>query len=129
MEILKINFSFDKFTGKKKLFGEQFIKNNKNNCSLLINNRIHDLCEYYENNKNKEKILKIQLIIEKPFTNLSYMFFKCDNLSSLPDISKLNTENVTDMNNMFSYCIKLNPFPDISNWNIKMVKDISYMFS
>ena len=35
---------------------------------------------------------------------MSYMFKGCSSLSSLPDISKWNTNNVTDMNNMFSGC-------------------------
>ena len=33
---------------------------------------------------------------------MNNMFFGCSSLSSLPDISKWNTNNVTNMNNMFS---------------------------
>ena len=32
------------------------------------------------------------------------MFADCNSLSSLPDISKWDTNNVTDMNNMFAGC-------------------------
>ena len=32
------------------------------------------------------------------------MFLNCKSLSSLPDISKWNTENVLDMSYMFSNC-------------------------
>ena len=32
------------------------------------------------------------------------MFYNCVKLSSLPDISKWNTENVSEMSKMFSYC-------------------------
>ena len=32
------------------------------------------------------------------------MFYGCNSLSSLPDISKWNTSNVTDMSYMFSLC-------------------------
>ena len=39
-------------------------------------------------------------------TNMSYMFYKCSSLSSLPDISKWNTNSVTDMKDMFSNCSK-----------------------
>ena len=35
---------------------------------------------------------------------MSSMFNKCSSLSSLPDISKWNTNNVTDMNHMFYGC-------------------------
>jgi len=37
-------------------------------------------------------------------TNISYMFYYCSKLSTLPDISKWNTKNVTNMYEMFSEC-------------------------
>ena len=37
-------------------------------------------------------------------TNMSYMFSGCSSLSSLPDISKWNTNNVIEMSSMFSGC-------------------------
>ena len=36
--------------------------------------------------------------------NMRNMFNSCTSLSSLPDISKWNTNNVTDMSYMFSWC-------------------------
>ena len=39
---------------KTKLFGEFFIKNNKDNCFLLINGKINDLCAEYNFNKKKK---------------------------------------------------------------------------
>ena len=35
---------------------------------------------------------------------MSNMFYKCESLLFLPDISKWNTNNVTDMSNMFYEC-------------------------
>ena len=35
---------------------------------------------------------------------MSYMFYNCSELSSLPDISKWNTSNVNDMYGMFDGC-------------------------
>ena len=37
---------------------------------------------------------------------MSYMFYGCNSLSSLPDLSKWNTSNVTNMNYMFDGCNK-----------------------
>ena len=34
-------------------------------------------------------------------TDMSYMFYECSSLSSLPDISEWNTINVTNMSFMF----------------------------
>ena len=53
------------------------------------------------------------------------MFYGCSSLSSLPDISKWNTNNVTDMSWMFLGCPSLSSLPDISKWTTKNVKDMS----
>ena len=53
----------------------------------------------------------------------------CSSLSSLPDISKWNTNNVTDMSYMFSNCTSLSSLPDISKWNNNNVTNMSYMFN
>ena len=55
-------------------------------------------------------------------------FFKCSSLSSLPDISKWNTNNVDNMSKMFIYCESLSSLPDISKWNTSNVNDIFGMF-
>jgi len=51
---------------------------------------------------------------------MNYMFCECSSLSSLPDISKWNTNNVKDMNSMFLRCSSLSFLPKISNWNSNM---------
>ena len=60
-------------------------------------------------------------------TNMSYMFYACSSLISLPDISKWDTSNVKDMHSLFYKCISLKSLPNISNWNTKNVTDMSYM--
>ena len=62
-------------------------------------------------NENKEKYIR------------SGMFNNCGSLSSLPDISKWNTNNATNMNSLFSNCTSLSSLPDISKWNISKLKD------
>ena len=54
--------AFDKVIGKIKIFGEEFVKNNKNKCKIIINDKENELIEEYkikDNNKNK---LEIKLI-------------------------------------------------------------------
>ena len=89
-----------------RIFGEQFIKNNKKNCKIIIENKEQDISEYINVN---EKItnLKIKLKEIKTITNMSYMFSDCKSLISLPDISNWNTNNVTDMSHMFDNCESL----------------------
>ena len=86
---------------KIKLFGFDFVNNNKRNCYLLINNKISKLIEeidYHKYYNNDVRKIKIKLIENKTYsffsgynngiTNMSYMFYGCSSLSSLPDISQ-----------------------------------------
>ena len=57
------------------------------------------------------------------------MFNSCELLTSLPDISKWNTQNVTDMKHMFICCESLISLPNISKWNTQNVNDMSQMFA
>ena len=120
----------DKDMDKIKIFDGPFIKNNKNNCYMIINGEQKELCEYLElNNYYKEKNeIEIILVENKVITDMSYMCSGCSMLKSLPDIDKWDTKNVTNMSNMFSYCSSLKSLPDISNWNIKKVTDFKNMF-
>ena len=43
--------------------------------------------------------------------DISYIFLGCKHLLSLPDISKWNTNNVNNMNSMFDGCVKLSSLP------------------
>ena len=56
----------------------------------------------------------------KKVTKMGCIFQECSLLSSLPDISIWNTENVTTMNGLFSTC--LISLPDISKWNTKKLQ-------
>ena len=55
-------------------------------------------------------------------TNMSYMFYYCNNLTSIP---LLNTSNVTNMSYMFYYCNNLTSIPQLDTSN---VTNMSYMF-
>ena len=55
-------------------------------------------------------------------------FYRCENLTKIEDIENLNTQNVTDMSYMFYSCERLTSL-DVSNFNTQNVTDMSYMFS
>ena len=42
---------------KIRIFGKDFVRINKNNCYLMINNQKMDLCEYLEINKYQMTII------------------------------------------------------------------------
>ena len=63
--------------------------------------------EYYNNStitKIKNNIIDFQY---NHYYDMSKIFYNCLSLSSLPDISKWNTNNVNNMSEMFSHCLSL----------------------
>lgn len=64
-----------------KIFGANFIENNKNLCKIIINNEEKELCEYIDIqniiNLENPNVLEIKLKPFKPFQNISYMFSGC----------------------------------------------------
>ena len=107
---------------KIKIFGYDFVKNNKNKCYILKNGIKYKLNSYFEIKNKKAKKLVIELVGVLKVTNLKGMFCECSSLISLPNISKWNINNVTNMNDLFSFCSSLISLPDISKWNVDDVK-------
>ena len=63
--------------------------------------------------------IKEAIAVDKvSFTNTSYMFSSCSNLTTL-DLSNFNTSEVTDMRYMFYNCSNLTL--DCSHWNVDEV--------
>ena len=140
-----------------KIFGEPFVKRNKNNYKLIINDKTYELVSCLKiinidekdnsnekknenpNEKNDEKeILKIEMklydILEiklkqiKNVTDISYMFSEAS-VVSIENISNWNTENICNMGGLFSGCKYLASLPDISKWNTSNVIIMNNIFS
>ena len=117
-------------SGKVKLFGKNFIKNNKENCYIKIGDKELELCEYFELNKNSKKDLVIKLIEKdnKRIIDMSYMFYE-SNLLSISEKSIWKIDKVNNLSNMFNSCLFLEKIPSfISDWDTSQVTDISYLF-
>ena len=124
--IYKIEFDADGI----KIFGSDFVKNNKKKCYLEIGNKKVDLCSFLElteKQKNKEQI-EVKLIGIKNITDISSMFQGCNSLLSSPDISNWDTKNVTNMRAMFSGNKLIKSIPDISNWDTGNVTNMNSIF-
>ena len=115
---------------KIKIFGNEFIKNNKNNFEFFVNGELRIIRDEIDKSfwKKNDKIIEIKLLEKKKCTSMKSMFYGADSLISITEQSQWNTKYVTDMSFMFDGCRKLKDLPDISNWNTKKVKDMSYMF-
>ena len=117
--------------GKVRIFGEKFVKNNKQNCKIIYNNKEYELKEYIndiDKEYNNKDEIKIKLKGINKVTDMRDMFSYCNTLSSLPDISKWDTSKVSNMSGMFCGCNRLSSLPDISKWDTSKVTDMSDMF-
>jgi len=109
-----------------RIFGKNFVKNNKDKCYIIYEDTIYELTEKFEV-KNNKKILEIYLEGIDKITDASEMFCDCLLLTNLEDISEWDTSNITNMSKMFMNCESLS-FLDISKWNVINVTNIKYMF-
>ena len=107
---MDIEYEFKK--GKKiKIFGNEFVDNNFDNCSIIFENEEYDLSTYFEKKYTYQSILKIKLRSKNNNINLSHMFDGCKSLVSIKDISKWNMNKITDLSFMFSGCSSLQFLP------------------
>ena len=135
-----------------RIFGTNFVKNNRNylkyiykneeyeltdffNCSKLKNNyieillkgisEINDLSNMFCNVEYLISIQNIELLIGE---NFSYMFSGCKSLSFINEIPKLNTSYTKNLSYIFHNCKLLEELPDISNWDTSNIINMSHLF-
>ena len=87
---------------KIRIFGEIFVKNNKDKCKIIYQNEEHELTEYFEdidNNYNHKDEIIIELKINNDLTDISYMFSGCDTLKSFLSIPKWKGSQLSDIEN------------------------------
>ena len=69
-----------------RILGHDFVKNNKNKAKLIINNKKYKLREFINYKNIKEFTidkLKIEMILSKDLSNISYIFENCTQLIEL----------------------------------------------
>ena len=127
---INIIYDINKEKGDEiKIFGSEFVENNKNICKMVIDNKKYEIADKYNIENYKYNRLNIKLMGIDKISDMSYMFDECSSLSSLTHISKWNTNNVEDMSYMFSGCSSLSSLPDISNWNTNNITNMSGIFN
>jgi len=122
----KINIKYYvKVKGKYDIFGEEFVKNNKDNIELTINEDKHSLV-----NKCILKTGKniITLKIKRKLTNLSYMFYWCKYLKDISELIYLNVGECNNFSYMFYNCQSLSDIKALESWNVSNGLNFEYMF-
>ena len=114
--------------GKIRIFGNEFVLNNKSNCQIIYKDKEYELQEFFDTRNINEEILEIHLKGISAVTNMAGLFGNCNSLSPLSDISKWDTSKIINMSYIFSGCNKLESLPDISKWNTSNVKYMIGLF-
>ena len=65
----------------------------------------------------------------KSLNNMSFLFYECELLTSLSDISIWNIINVDNMEQMFYNCKSLITLPNISKWNTLNVTNMEKFYN
>ena len=120
------------------IFHPDFVENNKNNCKMIINNKLSLLTDRYEVIDENKKLLKIKLLIlNYKKINFSHMFHECKSLkvfhiiSEEEEISELEDKNeniknediFADLNNQSNIALLSshnNNLTNVSNEAIKI---------
>ena len=134
---MTIRYKIYEYDIKLRLFGEEFVRNNKNNCVIILEGKTQELTEHINISSKMKSQGHVEITLKEinTITNMSHMFCRgieeMDRMlvTNINDINKWNTKYVTDMSYLFCGCEKLETLPDISSWNTSNVKDMSNMIS
>ena len=124
--IINIIYYAEKVEEEQNIFGEEFVKNNKNKIELVINGKNNKLVKKYKL-KNGEN--NIQIIIKKKLTDLKNMFDGCNTLKNIDELKYLDIKEITDFSHMFNGCSSLSDIQSLENWNVSNGTNFSRMFS
>ncbi|MBO6296585.1 MAG: BspA family leucine-rich repeat surface protein [Prevotella sp.] len=94
--------------------------------SSFASTRPKSTAHWFKNLQNLTTITGLQYLNTSQATDMSYMFYSCEKLTSI-DVSKFNTSNVTDMRDMFFNCSSLRSL-NLSNFNTSNVTNMGAMF-
>ena len=100
---INIKYKTDK-EGYEKIFGDKFVKNNKNNIKLIINGIENNLMNKYKLKKGENNIT---IIIKNKIKNLEYKFDGCKSLINIKGLEYLDTKDINNFSYMLNECSSL----------------------
>ena len=121
----EINLIYSGDDNYANLFGEEFVKNNKDNIDLEINGLKSDIISNYKLKKGENNI---KIIIKNKLTNFSNMFFGCNSLINIKELEYLDTKDGLNFSYMFGGCSSLSNIKALINWNVSNGNNFQGMF-
>ena len=112
-----------------KIFNEEFVKNNKDKCKLIVNNFEIELQSQLDINKYYSKPPEKIIIKLKNVNSIKSMknAFRDTDLITAPDLSKFNTSKIESFEGTFRNCHRLENLPQL-DWDVRNVKSTRDMF-
>jgi surface protein len=107
------------------IFGNDFVKNNKDSIELFINGKRCYLTNCYKFQKGKNTVI---MIVKKKLKYLAHMFHQCTSLQNIDDLQYLEIDEVKDLSYMFYNCSSLSNIQALEKWKTDHVTDFSYLF-
>jgi surface protein len=124
-----IGYTINKNEKEIRVFGDDFVKNNKNNnCIIEYEGEEIELQEKLKIKNFDNDVIIIKLKNVNNITNMKGMFSGCLSLKYLHRLSSINTSKVVNMSAMFYNCSQLEKIDSILDLDISNVTDISGMF-
>ena len=109
-----------------QIFGENFVKKNKNNIELVIDGKPSILVDKYELNIGDNNVT---MIIKNKLIDISYMFSQCKFLKDISELKYLDVSESKTFENMFSGCAFISDIKSLENWNVSNCNNFEGMFS
>ena len=120
----------EKNENKVRIFGTNFINNNKEKCLIIYNEIEYQLKEYFEeiddNYNHKDQII-FKLKIISQIMDISYMFKECNTLFSFSDILFFNNDNSKDTISESNTLDIMNINNNSDNFDIYHQNDTSFL--
>ena len=137
--VTNMKYMFSGCNNLKNIDLSNFITDNVTNMSYMLYNcgKLENIDLSAFNTENvidmgglfcgcKVKSLDLNYLNTKKVTNITHMFYRCEEITNL-DLSSFNTENVQNMSGLFAGCKKLNNL-DLSSFDTKNVFYMSHLF-
>ena len=104
MNNIRIIYKIDKAKDKIKIFDEDFVNKYKDRYKIIYENKEQKLKETFDIKKIKTKTNKLEIKLKGNYNinEMKNMLYKCNDLFSLPNISKWNKNNIFDKNQLIN---------------------------
>ena len=125
----ELEYELNKNKNEIRIFGKDFVYNNKEKCKIIIDEKEKEISEFYKYEKKGKNTITIKLKLNENIEDITGIFTDCENLISVKSIFSINSLDINDLSDLFSGCSSLKSLPNsLSEWNTFNIKNMSGIF-